>query len=90
MVEVAHYASIPCDLQSFALGVGGLLADGIERHKASYAPAGDATTSEWSENYDMLDTYGDRYGEYCEGDLDVDICNMFQNEPFVSMYATAC
>ena len=98
MVEVAHYASIPCDLQSFALGVGGLLADGIELHKAGYGNVSDTSTipsgmynsSELSENYDLLDTYGDRHEEYCEGELDIDICNMFQNESFVNMYATAC
>ena len=98
MVEVAHYASIPCDLQSFALGVGGLLADGIERHKANYAsvcgtstiPSSMYNSSELSENYDFLDAYDDKYEEYCEGDLDADICNMFQNESFVNMYATAC
>jgi hypothetical protein len=95
MVEVAHYATIPCDLQSFALGVGGLLTDAIELHKAaSYATVGGTSTIassmnnslEFSQNYDQMENYG----EYCQEELDADISNMFQNESFASMYATAC
>jgi hypothetical protein len=98
MVEVAHYANIPCDLQSFALGVGGLLTDGIELYKAaSYATVNGASTiassmnnsSEFVENYNLLENYGERYDEYCE-ELDADISNMFRTESFASMYATAC
>jgi len=61
MVEVAHYATIPCDLQSFALGVGELLTEGTELHKAvSYATVSETNTIalgmnsslEFGENHD--------------------------------------
>jgi len=99
MVEVAHYATIPCDLQSFALGVGGLLTEAIELHKAaSYATVSGTSTIassmnnslEFSQNYDQMENYGEQYGEYCQEELDADISSMFQNESFASMYATAC
>jgi hypothetical protein len=78
--------------------VGGLLTDGIELHKAaSYATVNGASTiassmnnsSEFVENYNLLENYGERYDEYCE-ELDADISNMFRTESFASMYATAC
>ncbi len=89
---MAHYATIPCDLNSFALGVGELLADGIEQYKTSCTDISVTYPSNPSipKNHDMLQNYGDDANEYSEEELDVDICNIFQNEAFGSLYMTAC
>jgi hypothetical protein len=92
IVEVAHYATIPCDLDSFALGVGELLADGIEQYKTSCTDISVTYPSNplIRKNHDMLQNHGDYANEYSEEELDVDICNIFQNEAFGSLYMTAC
>jgi hypothetical protein len=33
VAEVSQFATIPCDLEAFAQGIGTLLAHGIEQHK---------------------------------------------------------
>jgi hypothetical protein len=79
MVEVANFATLTCDLQSFALGVRGLLTYGIEVQKAanhaSVSETSSNTTSknissELVENYDLMENYSKQYDEYGIEQLD--------------------
>jgi hypothetical protein len=78
MVEVANFATLTCDLQSFALGVSGLLTYGIELHKAANHASVNGTSSittnniysELLENYDLMDYYDKQYDESGREQLD--------------------
>ncbi len=96
IVEVAYYATIPCDLNSFALGVGELLAGGIEQYKTNCANNNNVPESSnmnnalIPENHDMIQNYCEESYDYSADELDVDISNMFRNESFASLYMMAC
>jgi len=95
IAEVAHYDSIPCDLESFALGVGGLLADGIEQYKKYYANSS-CTAITLTEkvpqatiNNSLTQNICESH-DYCDDQVEVDIFNMFRSESIASFHMAAC
>jgi len=96
VAEVAHYSSIPCDLQSFAIGVGGLLADGMQHHKRSVSQRSRPNNEpSYYPNVstrirmDDNETYG--FGPIeLDSELDAEICSMFRNESYASLLSIAC
>jgi len=87
VAEVAHYSSIPCDLQSFALGVGGLLADGIEQYNRSCSllnevPLVVEKSLRNSAPFPMSFPHNEpeESSDYSEEEMDVEIRNMFRND----------
>jgi hypothetical protein len=93
LAEVARYDTIPCDLDSFALGVGSLLADGIEQYKkrcvekvglaAIKYPSQAAQSANAMQNY-QADTY-----HFCEDEINAEICNIFHNDSLSNLHMTA-
>jgi hypothetical protein len=96
IAEVAHYDSIPCDLESFALGVGGLLADGIEQYKKYYANSTCSATTlpdkfpQATMTNTLTQNVCESHDSYCDDEVEVDIFNMFRSESLSSFHMAAC
>jgi hypothetical protein len=92
IAEVARYESIPCDLDSFALGVGSLLADGIEQYKKSCMEKVSLGTIQYTQSTQIanaMQNYRTDSYHYCEEEMDAEICNIFHNEPLSNLHFTS-
>jgi len=92
IAEVARYETIPCDLDSFALGVGSLLADGIEQYKKNCmekVSLGTIKYAQSTQNANAMQNYRTDSYQYCEEEMDAEFCNMFHYEPLSNLHLTA-
>lgn len=93
IAEVARYDAIPCDLDSFALGVGSLLADGIEQYKKSCVEKVGLATIKYSsqapQNANAMQNYQADTYHLCEDEINAEICNIFHCDSLSNLHMTA-